>query len=156
MDYRRNMQQIEIEIVSAAKRKLALHSFPELTSERKLVGKGLRILKENLPGLMRYISKQKVMGHMPSYRIIIKTREKIDIGQVRDLLEHWLRHKKNRRMAYVVVELLLMPFSAFIAVLPGPNIAFYLLFVLFYFHLKAFLSLRKIDIGKLDITLVMS
>jgi hypothetical protein len=147
------MQQIEIEIESTAKRKMALRSFPELTSERKLVGKGLRIVKQYLPRLMHYISKQKVMGHMPSYRIIVKTREKIDIGQVRDLLEHWLRHKKNRRLAYVAVELLLMPFSAFVAILPGPNIAFYLLFVLFYFHLKAFLSLRKIDMNALNISL---
>jgi hypothetical protein len=147
------MQQIEIEIESAARGKLLLRSFPELTSEHKLAGKGLRILKEYLPGLMHYISKQKVMGHMPSYLIIVKAREKIAIDEVRDLLKHWLRHKKNRRLAYVIVELLLMPFSAFIAVLPGPNVAFYLLFVLFYFHLKAFLSLGKIDMNTLNITL---
>jgi hypothetical protein len=102
---------------------------------------------------MRYISKQKVMGHMPTYQIAVKAREKTDMDQVRRLLEHWLRRKKNRRLAYVVIELILMPFSAFIALLPGPNIAFYLLFVLFYFHLKAFLSLRKIAIEKLNISL---
>jgi hypothetical protein len=147
------MDKIEIEIVSAAKLKLELRSFPELTSERKLVGKGLRIIKQYLPGLMHYISKQKVMGHMPTYQIAVKTREKTDIGQARLLLKGWLRRKKNRRLAYMAIELILMPFSAFIALLPGPNVAFYLLFVLFYFHLKAFLSLRKIDIEKLDISL---
>ena len=147
------MNKIEIEIVSVAKQKLELRSFPELSSEHKLVGKGLRILKQYLPDLMRYISKQKVMGHMPTYQIAVTAREKKDIGQVRRLLKHWLRRKKNRRLAYVVIELILMPFSAFIALLPGPNIAFYLLFVLFYFHLKAFLSLRKIDIKKLNISL---
>lgn len=147
------MQQIEIEIESAARRKLILRSFPELSSGRKLIGKGLRIVKQYVPGLMNYISKQKVMGHLPSYRIIVSSREKLGIDQVRELLKRWLRHKKNRRLAYVIVEILLMPLSAFIALLPGPNIAFYLLFVLFYFHLKAFLSLRKIDIGKLDLTL---
>lgn len=148
------MDKIEIEIVSAAKLKLALRSFPELTSEHKLVGKGLRFIKQYLPGFMRYISKQKVMGHMPTYQIVVKARGKIDIDQVHNLLEHWLRRKKNRRLAYVVIEVILMPFSAFIALLPGPNFAFYLLFVLFYFHLKAFLSLRKIDIEKLNITLL--
>lgn len=147
------MDKIEIEIVSAAKLKLALRSFPELTSEHKLVGKGLRIIKQYLPGFMRYISKQKVMGHMPTYQIVVKARGKTDIDQVHRLLEYWLQRKKNRRLAYVVIELILMPFSAFIAMLPGPNVAFYLLFVLFYFHLKAFLSLRKIDIEKLNISL---
>ena len=148
------MEKIEIEIVSAAQLKLEFLSFPELTSEHKLVGKGLRIIRQYLPGLMRYISKQKVMGHMPTYQIAVTTREKTDIEQVRRLLKHWLRRKKNRRLAYMAIELLLMPFSAFIALLPGPNIAFYLLFVLFYFHFKAFLSLRKIDIEKLNISLV--
>jgi hypothetical protein len=147
------MEKIEIEIISSAKLKLELRSFPELTSEHKLVGKGLRIIKQYLPGLMHYISKQKVMGHMPVYQITVKAREKTDIDQVRRLLEYWLRRKKNRRLAYVIVELMLMPFSAFIALLPGPNVAFYLLFVFFYFHLKAFLSLRKIDIDKLNISL---
>jgi len=147
------MDTIEIEIVSAARLKLELRSFPGLASEHKLVGKGLAVLKQYLPGLMHYISKQKVMGRLPSCHISVKTREKLDINQVRDLLTHWLRRKKNRRLAYVAVELLLMPFSAFIALLPGPNIAFYLLFVLFYFHFKTFLSLRKIDIAKLKISL---
>ena len=148
------MDKIKIEIVSAAMLKLELRSFPELTSERKLIAKGLQIVKQNLPGLMRYISKQKVMAHMSTYQIAVKSREKTDIDQVHRLLEQWLRRKKNRRLAYVVIELILMPFSAFIALLPGPNIAFYLLFVLFYFHLKAFLHLRKIDIEKLNITLL--
>lgn len=148
------MDKIEIEIVSAAGKKLELRSFPELSSERKLLGKGLRIVKQYLPRLMRYISKQKVLGHLPKYRIAVKAKDNLDPDQVRRLLEYWLRRKKNRRLAYVAMELILMPFSAFIALLPGPNVAFYLLFVLFYFHLKAFLSLRKIDINKLDIILV--
>ena len=148
------MDKIEIEIVSAAKSKLVLRSYPEWISEHRLVGKGLRIVKQYLPGLTHYITKQKVMGRLPTYQIIVATREEIDSGQARRLLKDWLRRKKNRRLAYVVIELILMPFSAFIALLPGPNVAFYLLFVLFYFHLKAFLSLRKIDIEKLNISLV--
>ncbi len=147
------MDKIEIEIISAAKAKLELRSFPELTSEHKLVNKGLAIVKQYLPGLMNYISKQRVMGHMPTCQITISAREKTDLGQARRLLRLWLRRKKNRRLAYVIMELILMPFSAFIALLPGPNVAFYLLFVLFYFHFKAFLSLRTIDIDKLNITL---
>ena len=149
------MEKIEIEIVSAAKLKLELRSFPELTSEHKLVGKGLRIIKQHMPGIVRYISKQKVLAHLQSFQIEVIAQEKTDLtqAQVRRLLKYWLRRKKNRRLAYVIIELILMPFSAFIALLPGPNVAFYLLFVLFYFHLKAFLSLRKIDIEKLNISL---
>jgi hypothetical protein len=146
------MEKIEIEIVSATKVKLELRTFPHLTSERRLVAKGLAIVRQYMPGLVNYISKQRVMGRMPACQITVKTREKTDLNQVRRLLKLWLIRKKNRRLGYVAVELVLMPFSAFIAILPGPNVAFYLLFVLFYFHLKAFLSLRKIDIEKLNIT----
>ncbi|MBN2400119.1 MAG: hypothetical protein JXI33_07240 [Candidatus Aminicenantes bacterium] len=150
------MDKIEIDIMSTAKSKLDLHSFPALTSEHKLVNKGLRVVQQYLPDLMNYISKQRVMGRMPSCQITIRARENLNMDQARRLLKHWLRRKKNRRLAYVIMELLLMPISAFIALLPGPNVAFYLLFVLFYFHFKAFLSLRKIDIDKLNITLVMT
>jgi hypothetical protein len=148
------MEKIAIKIVSSAKFKLELSSFPELTSKHRLVYKGLQIIKQYLPGIMRYLSKQRVMAHMPSYQIEITTREKSNIENVRRVLDHWLRGKKNRRLAYVAIELVLMPFSAFMALLPGPNVAFYLLFVLFYFHLKAFLSLRKIDIENLNIVLL--
>ena len=118
---------------------MKLRSFPELTSGHKLVGKGLRIVKQYLPGLMHYISKQKVMGHMPTYQIAVTSPGKKQIStRFAACLKCWLRRKKNRRLAYVAIELILMPFSAFIALLPGPNVAFYLLFVLFYFHLKAF------------------
>jgi hypothetical protein len=147
------MDKIEIEIMSAANLKLELRSFPELTSENKLVNKGLGILKQYLPKLMGYISKQRVLGRMPACEITVKTSEKTDMEQIRHLLKHWLRGKKNRRLVYVAVELVLMPFSAFIAILPGPNVAFYLLFVLFYFHFKTFLSLRRIDIEKLNVSL---
>jgi len=148
------MDRIEIEIVSAAKSKLELRSFPELTSENRLVNKGLGILRQYLPKLMGYISKQRVLGRMPACQIAVKTQEGTDIEHVRQLLGNWLRRKKNRRLVYVAIEVVLMPFSAFIALLPGPNVAFYLLFVLFYFHIKTFLSLRKIDIEKLNISLV--
>lgn len=146
------MEQIEIKIAAAGKLKLELTAFPELTSEHRLVRKGLIILKQYLPSLTNYISKQRIMGRMPACRIVVKTPPGIESDQVRRLLEYWLRRKKNRRLLYVVMELILMPFSAFIALLPGPNVVFYLLFVLFYFHLKTFISLRKIDIGRLDIT----
>jgi uncharacterized membrane protein len=94
------------------------------------------------------------MGRMPSSRIVVKAPAGIDAAQARFLLENWLRRKKNRRLLYVALEMVLMPFSAFVAILPGPNVVFYLLFVLFYFHLKAFISLRKVDIEKLNVTLV--
>jgi len=147
------MEQIEIKITAAGKLKLELTAFPALTSEHRLVRKGLIILKQYLPSLTNYIAKQRIMGRMPACQIVVKTPAGIESDQVRRLLEFWLRRKKNRRLLYVVMELILMPFSAFIALLPGPNVVFYLLFVLFYFHLKTFISLRKIDISRLDMTL---
>jgi len=65
-----------------------------------------------------------------------------------------MRRKRTRRLFYVALELLLMPFTAFVALLPGPNIVFYGLFVVFYFHARAFLSLNRIKVEELDILLL--
>jgi hypothetical protein len=148
------MDTIEIEIMEAGGRKLKLTAFPALASEHRLVKKGLAVLRQYLPDLMNYIAEQRTMGRMPACRIAIKAPAGIDAVQARHLLGNWLRRKKNRRLLYVALEVVLMPFSAFVAILPGPNVVFYLLFVLFYFHLKAFISLRKVDIDKLNIVLV--
>ena len=77
-------------------------------------------------------------------------------AEVRRRLGNWMRRKRTRRLFYVILELLLMPFTAFVALLPGPNVVFYGLFVVFYFHAKAFLSLSRIKVEELNITIIVT
>lgn len=148
------MEKITIRLSPRSEFEANLEEFPELTSENKLVRKGIGILKQYTPGVLRYISKQKVLAHLPAYLIEIRSAAEISEAEARRRLGNWMKRKMIRRQFYVVIELLVMPFTAFVALLPGPNVVFYLLFVLFYFHFKAFLSLRRIKVEELNISLI--
>ena len=126
--------------------------YPEISSENRLVAKGIAVLRQHAPRLLRYLSLQRLLGRLPFHPIDVRAHG-LSEAEVRSRLAAWMRRKRLRRLVYVVLELLLMPFTAFVAVLPGPNVVFYGLFVLFYFHFKAFLSLSRIRVEDLSITL---
>ncbi len=148
------MDKIIITLLPGKKNQIEISDYPELTSSHKLVSKGIAVLRQYAPGIMRYLSRQWLLGHLTACRIEIRGAEDMPLAEVRALLASWMQRKRTRRLFYVVLELLLMPFTAFVALLPGPNIVFYGLFVLFYFHAKAFLSLSRIKVGELNISLV--
>ncbi|MDD8012338.1 MAG: hypothetical protein PHX05_02540 [Acidobacteriota bacterium] len=147
------MDKVTIEISSAPSHPIQLLDYPDLSSEHKLVNKGIIILRQYTPRILRYLSKQRLLGHLPAYRIEVRAGKMAE-AEVRSLMGIWMRRKRARRLAYVILELLLMPFTAFVALLPGPNVVFYGLFVMFYFHFKAFLSLSKIKVEELNITII--
>lgn len=145
------MDKVTIEINSA--HEIRLLEYPALSSGHKLVRKGIAVLKEYTPGLLRYLSLQRLLGRLPECRIEVRAPG-MGEAEVRARIGSWMRRKRLRRLFYVILEALLMPFTAFVAILPGPNVAFYGLFVLFYFHFKAFLSLTRIRVEDLDITIL--
>ena len=147
------MEKITLEISSPSGRILRLLDYPELSSNHKLVNKGIAVLRKYTPGVLRYLSLQRLLGHLPEYLIEVRAAGMSE-SRVREYMGAWMRRKRLRRLFYVIVEVLLLPFTAFVAVLPGPNVVFYGLFVLFYFHFKAFLSLSRIKVAELHISLV--
>jgi hypothetical protein len=148
------METISIHLSPLSEFQFDLKDFPGLASGNKLANKGIELLKHYTPGALRYLSLQRVMAHLPAYLIEIHGAGDLSEKDVRLRLGNWMRRKRNRRLAYVAIELLLMPFTAFVALLPGPNVVFYGLFVLFYFHAKALLSLSRIKAENLNISLV--
>jgi hypothetical protein len=148
------MDKIIIRLSPGNKKQVEIADFPELDSENRLVSKGIGILKRYAPGTLRYLSKQRILTRLPAYRLEIYGKGDMSENEVRRQLGSWMHRKRNRRLAYVILELLLMPFTAFVALLPGPNVVFYGLFVLFYFHAKALLSLSRIKVEELNISLV--
>jgi hypothetical protein len=148
------MDKIIIKLSPGNKSRIEISDFPELDSKNKLVNKGIGILKRYAPGTLRYLSVQRILTRMPAYRLEICNAGNMTENEIRLQLGNWMHRKRNRRLAYMVLELLLMPFTAFVALLPGPNVVFYGLFVLFYFHAKAFLSLSRIKVNDLNISLV--
>lgn len=147
------MDTIIVTLSLAGRKQVEISDFPELSSENKLVNKGIAILRKYAPGILHYLSKQRLLGHLPLYRVKVRGAGKMSLAAVRSLLAAWMKRKRTRRLFYVILELLLMPFTAFVALLPGPNVVFYGLFVVFYFHAKALLSLSRIKVEELDISL---
>jgi len=148
------MDKVIITLSPVNKNRIEILEYPELNSGNKLVNKSIALLRHYTPDILRYLSKQRLLGHLNACRIEVRVSGDMPLAEVRALLASWMRRKRNRRLFYVVLELLLMPFTAFVALLPGPNIVFYGLFVVFYFHARAFLSLSRIKVEELDITVI--
>ncbi|MBN2346526.1 MAG: hypothetical protein JXO51_09045 [Candidatus Aminicenantes bacterium] len=144
---------VTIEISPPPDRAVRLLDIPELDASNSLVRKGIGVLREYAPGILRYLSLQRLLGRLPLHRIEVRAGAMTETD-VRRALGLWMRRKRDRRLFYVIVEALLMPFTAFVALLPGPNVVFYGLFVLFYFHLKAFFSLSKVKVEELNIAII--
>lgn len=147
------MESVTIEMAAAPGGEIRVLHYPELYSENRLVARGIAVLRQHAPRVLRYLSLQRLLGRLPLHPIAVRA-DGLSEAEVRARLAAWMRGKSQRRLLYVVLELLLMPFTAFVAVLPGPNVIFYGLFVLFYFHFKAFLSLSRIKVEDLDITIL--
>ncbi|MCU0276335.1 MAG: hypothetical protein MUF02_05705 [Acidobacteria bacterium] len=147
------MDTLIITLAPGERKQVEISDIPELSSENKLVNKSIAILRKTAPGILHYLSKQRLLSRLPEYLIEVRAGGMSEI-EVRKYLGAWMRRKRLRRLLYVTLELLVMPFTAFVAILPGPNVVFYGLFVVFYFHFKAFLSLSKIKVEELNITII--
>lgn len=145
--------KIVIEVKSFHRMEVELSEFPELTATRKIVRKGIEVVKKYTPGILRYLSKQRALANLEGYLIEIKSVEPVDEQKIRRLLGFWIHRKKRNRFVYIILEALLIPFTVILVPLPGPNVVFYFLIVLFYFHLKAFLTLRRIHPAHLRLLL---
>jgi len=67
------MDVITFEIKSLLKFQLDLVKFPNLSSPKRLIQKGIGILKQHTPKVLDYLSKQKILSELTNYKIILKT-----------------------------------------------------------------------------------
>lgn len=145
------MKTVTFEIKSRLKFQLDMVVFPELSSPKKWVQKGIDILRNNAPKVLEYLSRQKIMAELKGHKIILETTGPIKDKQVKKLFKIWIQKEKMKRLFLVVIEGLILPFTPFLALLPGPNIFFYIPALLFYYHLRSFLGLKKLHVRDLDI-----
>lgn len=145
------MKSVTFEIRSRLKFQLDMVVFPELTSPRKWVQKGINVLKNHTPKVLRYLSRQKIMSELKDHKIILETVKPIKDKHVKRLFKIWIHKEKGKRLILVIIEGLLLPFTPVLALLPGPNIFFYIPALLFYYHLRSFLGLKRLHVNELDI-----
>ncbi|MCP4151574.1 MAG: hypothetical protein GY757_27775 [bacterium] len=148
------MKKITIEIKCLLRFSLDLVEFPELTSTKIWVQKGLDLLKKHTPKILSYLSKQKILSELKDYQIILRTSKSKDNERIKHSFQMWLQKEKMKRLVFVVIEAMLIPFTAPLAVLPGPNFFFYIPALLLYYHYGSYKGLKKARIEDMDIEII--
>lgn len=148
------MKTITFENKSLLKFKLDLVEFPELTSPKKWVQKGINVLKKNTPKVLKYLSREKILMNLKDYKTRLKTSKPMDDEDLEKFFKLWIQKEKLKRLFFVIIEGIILPFTPILAVLPGPNVFFYVPALLFYYHLRSLLGLRKIDVDELNIEVI--
>ncbi len=149
-----NMDKIIFEIKSLLKLELDMVEYPELKSGKKWVQKGIDVLKKHAPKVLAYLSKESILARLKHCEIVLKTAKTSKDEKIEFFFKVWLQKEKVKRLVFVIIEAVIIPFTGFLAILPGPNFFFYVPALLFYYHLTSYLSLRKIDVDKLKIEVI--
>lgn len=148
------MKDVTFEIKSLLKFQLDIVEFPELSSSKHWVQKGINILKNYAPKVLRYLSLQHILAELKEYKIFLKTDRIIDDDHIKKIFKIWIRKEMMKRLVFVIIEGLILPFTPFLAMLPGPNVFFYVPALLLYYHLRSYLGLRKVHVDELNIEVV--
>lgn len=142
---------VTFEIHSLVDFHLEITRYPELTSTHKWVQKGIEVLKKHTPKILQYLSKQKILSHLSECNITIETIKAYEPHHITYAFQQWIKKEKKKRLVYIICEGSIIPLTPILALLPGPNIFFYIPALFLYYHVISFLGLRKVDIHKLDI-----
>lgn len=143
------MEKLTFEIKSLLNIEVELTSYPVLTSKKPFIQKGIEILKRYTPKLLKYLSKEQVLANLKNYHIEVITNEKMNQKKIKHIFRLWIQKEKSKRILFIIVEALIIPFTGLLAILPGPNFFFYVPALLLYYHLVTFLGLRKINLDDL-------
>jgi hypothetical protein len=139
--------------------------YPELNSPKKWVQKGIDLLKKHAPKVLHYLSRQRTLSRLKDYKVIInektkkrKRRKKLKLSaperrlrRIKLIFKVWIQKEKLKRLIFVILEGLVIPFTPFLALLPGPNVFFYIPALLLYYHFTSYLGLRRVDVDELEI-----
>lgn len=148
------MNTITFKIKSLLRFSMDLTEYPDLTSKKKFIQKGINILRQYTPRVLKYLSRQQVIANLSKYQILIKSEEKKDLNKIKSIFRFWIQKEKSKRFLFLIIEAIILPFSGILAILPGPNFFFYVPALLFYYHFVSFRELKKINIDLLDIKII--
>lgn len=143
------MEKLTFEIKSLLKVEVELTSYPVLASKKPFIQKGIEILKKYTPKLLKYLSKEQVLANLKNYHIEVIANEEMNQKKIKQIFRLWIQKEKSKRILFIIIEALIIPFTGLLAILPGPNFFFYVPALLLYYHLVTFLSLRKVNLDDL-------
>ena len=149
-----SMDTIVIEVISVMRLKLVMSECPELTSNKKWIQKALALLKNKTPKILKYLSRQKTMANLKNFRVVLKSEKPRQEDKVRLAFKIWLKKEKGKRLFQLVFLGIILPVTPLLAILPGPNVFFYIPFLLFYFAWISYQGLRKVEVEEMDIQII--
>jgi len=144
-------ETIIIEVSSLLRMKMDLVEYPELTSQVRWVQKGIDILKQKAPRIVAYLGKQTVLARLPEFHVALRTHRKYKRKRVIRAFKLWIKKEKAKRLVLSLLEALVIPLTPFLALLPGPNIFFYVPALLLYFHYRSYKGLKHTDVDRLSL-----
>jgi hypothetical protein len=150
------IEEITFDIKSLIKFQLDLKVYPELSSKKKWVQKGINMMKKTMPKVLNYLSKQKVLAHLKECKVTIEVEndDKVTDKTVKRAFKVWVQKERFKRLIFVILESLVIPATPILAMLPGPNVFFYVPALLIYYHFTSYRGLSKVDVDDLDLTIV--
>jgi len=141
---------LRIKINSIIKPDIEFIDYPVLTTKYKIINDMIKKLENRNSRVLKYLSKELALSKFREYKIkIIKNGYEID--DIYSILRFWIARITIKRLVFVIFEGIILPFTPILAILPGPNIFFYIPALLIYFHFRTFNKLRKLKIEELDI-----
>lgn len=148
-------ETITIEVISLLRMKMDLVEYPELSSTVRWVQKGIDILKQKTPGIVAYLGKQTVLARLPQFHVRLRTHRKYKRKRVIRAFKLWIKKEKAKRLVLSLLEALVIPLTPVLALLPGPNVFFYVPALLLYFHFRSYQGLKKTDVDHLSIEILI-
>ncbi len=144
-------ETIIIEVASLIRMKMDLVEYPELSSNVRWVQKGIDILKQKTPRVAAYLGKQTVLARLLEFRVVLRTQRKYKRKRVIRAFNLWIKKEKVKCLVLSLLEAMVIPLTPVLALLPGPNVFFYVPALLLYFHYRAYKGLKRADRGVLSI-----
>ncbi len=172
MEQLEKLDHVTFEIRYMVAFKLDMVDYPELSSPKKWIQKGIDMLKKHTPRILKYLSRQMVMARLKDFKITIEIKPKRRRQTPKKKKKHrttglerrkrwtktifkvWIQKERAKRLVFVILEGLVIPFTPVLALLPGPNVFFYIPALLLYYHFTSYRGLSKVDVDDLDLEIV--
>jgi len=161
------METLTFEIYHLVTFKLDMVRYPELTSDKKWIQKGIDLLKKHATRVHHYLSKQKALAQLKDYKIVVEVKPRSRRSKrqhkknepkaverrtvwTKRMFQLWIQKEKVKRLVFIILESLIIPLTPFAALLPGPNFFFYIPALLLYYHFTSYQGLRKVRVKQLE------
>ena len=121
---------------------ISIISTPYPHFKKPWLNRAFQAVLQKAPRITTALLRERTLGHIHNYPIVLRHPREMPEQSALKKLARWLNRNRRLRLVYLLMEGLVLPLTPFMALLPGPNIFFYIPALLFYFHLASFRSLR--------------